>query len=173
MICFSLFEEAFIRACFARNYHNRSVLGVCEKYVLGQSDGCLSEVLTAVMLVPQGLPGGGKDGSHKGTSSAAGNGNTTSPPTGTGGLADPECTLARVALGQSERKKRKLWSAEEDEELIAAVEKFGEGNWTNILKGSFTHERTAAQLSQVTSVCYYSFMKASVNRAQPRTDCRI
>lgn len=47
------------------------------------------------------------------------------------------------------KKKRKLWSKEEDMELIAAVEKFGEGNWANILKGDFKHDRTASQLSQV------------------------
>ncbi|XP_020573705.1 uncharacterized protein LOC110020075 [Phalaenopsis equestris] len=47
-----------------------------------------------------------------------------------------------------EKKKRKLWTKEEDSELIAAVEKFGEGNWANILKGDFKHDRTASQLSQ-------------------------
>lgn len=46
------------------------------------------------------------------------------------------------------RRKRKLWTAEEDMELIAAVQKFGEGNWANILKGDFKHDRTASQLSQ-------------------------
>lgn len=46
------------------------------------------------------------------------------------------------------KKKRKLWSKEEDMELIAAVKKFGEGNWANILKGDFKHDRTASQLSQ-------------------------
>ncbi|KAL0927077.1 hypothetical protein M5K25_001233 [Dendrobium thyrsiflorum] len=46
------------------------------------------------------------------------------------------------------KKKRKLWTKEEDMELIAAVEKFGEGNWANILKGDFKHDRTASQLSQ-------------------------
>ncbi|CAM6083642.1 unnamed protein product [Calypogeia fissa] len=103
----------------------------------------------------QGLSGGGRDGSDKaaanGSGVAAGDSSAASPPAGTAchvPLANPECTLSRAALGQSERKKRKLWSLEEDQELIAAVEKFGEGNWTNILKGSFTHERTAAQLSQ-------------------------
>ncbi|KAG6524103.1 uncharacterized protein LOC122045724 [Zingiber officinale] len=46
------------------------------------------------------------------------------------------------------KKKRKLWTKEEDMELIAAVQKFGEGNWSNILKGDFKHNRTASQLSQ-------------------------
>lgn len=47
------------------------------------------------------------------------------------------------------RKKRKPWSAAEDQELIAAVQKCGEGNWANILKGDFKGDRTASQLSQV------------------------
>lgn len=46
------------------------------------------------------------------------------------------------------RRKRKAWSAAEDLELIAAVQKFGEGNWANILKGDFKSDRTASQLSQ-------------------------
>ncbi|KAL2491241.1 Homeodomain-like superfamily protein [Abeliophyllum distichum] len=46
------------------------------------------------------------------------------------------------------RKKRKAWSAAEDMELIAAVQKFGEGNWANILKGDFKGDRSASQLSQ-------------------------
>ncbi|XP_058223523.1 uncharacterized protein LOC131333172 isoform X2 [Rhododendron vialii] len=46
------------------------------------------------------------------------------------------------------RKKRKPWSAAEDQELIAAVQKCGEGNWANILKGDFKGDRTASQLSQ-------------------------
>nr|CAD1836848.1 unnamed protein product [Ananas comosus var. bracteatus] len=33
------------------------------------------------------------------------------------------------------KKKRKLWTKEEDMELIAAVQKCGEGNWASILKG--------------------------------------
>lgn len=50
------------------------------------------------------------------------------------------------------RKKRKKWSEEEDLELISAVEKYGVGNWTTILKGDFKGDRTANQLSQVFSV---------------------
>lgn len=49
---------------------------------------------------------------------------------------------------QPVRKKRKLWTTEEDKELIAAVQKCGEGNWSSILKGAFKHDRTASQLSQ-------------------------
>ncbi|KAK4802860.1 hypothetical protein SAY86_001063 [Trapa natans] len=47
-----------------------------------------------------------------------------------------------------QKKKRKPWSKAEDLELIAAVEKCGEGNWANILKGDFKGDRTASQLSQ-------------------------
>ena len=47
------------------------------------------------------------------------------------------------------RRKRKKWSEAEDKELIAAVQKCGEGNWANILKGDFKGDRTASQLSQV------------------------
>jgi len=47
------------------------------------------------------------------------------------------------------RRKRKPWSEAEDKELIAAVQKCGEGNWANILKGDFKGDRTASQLSQV------------------------
>ncbi|KAJ8561396.1 hypothetical protein K7X08_027586 [Anisodus acutangulus] len=46
------------------------------------------------------------------------------------------------------RRKRKPWSAAEDLELIAVVQKCGEGNWANILKGDFKGDRTASQLSQ-------------------------
>ncbi|KAK4788148.1 hypothetical protein SAY86_019467 [Trapa natans] len=48
----------------------------------------------------------------------------------------------------AQKKKRKPWSKAEDLELIAAVQKFGEGNWANILKGDYKGERTASQLSQ-------------------------
>ncbi|CAH8311244.1 unnamed protein product [Eruca vesicaria subsp. sativa] len=48
----------------------------------------------------------------------------------------------------SQRKTRKKWSAEEDEELIAAVKRCGEGNWARIARGEFSGKRTASQLSQ-------------------------
>ncbi|MQM05068.1 hypothetical protein Taro_037877 [Colocasia esculenta] len=54
--------------------------------------------------------------------------------------------------GGTVKKKRKLWTKEEDMELIAAVDKCGEGNWANILKGDFKHDRTASQLSQRWSI---------------------
>ncbi|KAG1331076.1 chitinase-like protein PB1E7.04c [Cocos nucifera] len=50
--------------------------------------------------------------------------------------------------GLPAKKKRKLWTKEEDMELLAAVQRCGEGNWANILKGDFKHNRTASQLSQ-------------------------
>ncbi|KAK1406715.1 hypothetical protein QVD17_38323 [Tagetes erecta] len=46
------------------------------------------------------------------------------------------------------RRKRKPWSAAEDSELFAAVERYGEGNWTHIVKSDFKGDRTASQLSQ-------------------------
>ncbi|PSR78534.1 Telomeric repeat-binding factor like [Actinidia chinensis var. chinensis] len=48
---------------------------------------------------------------------------------------------------QPTRKKRILWTEAEDLELIAAVQKCGEGNWA-ILKGDFKGDRTASQLSK-------------------------
>lgn len=45
-------------------------------------------------------------------------------------------------------KKRRHWSEAEDQELLAAVEKFGPGNWANILREEFKGDRTANQLSQ-------------------------
>lgn len=59
------------------------------------------------------------------------------------------------------RKKRKPWSAAEDMELIAAVQKCGEGNWANILKGDFKGDRSASQLSQVLFIAYV-FSHASI-----------
>ncbi|CAK9325555.1 unnamed protein product [Citrullus colocynthis] len=50
------------------------------------------------------------------------------------------------------QKRRKPWSKAEDLELMAAVEKCGEGNWANILKGDFKGDRTASQLSQRWSI---------------------
>ncbi|XP_076899542.1 uncharacterized protein LOC143553429 [Bidens hawaiensis] len=46
------------------------------------------------------------------------------------------------------RRKRNPWTAAEDKELFAAVEKYGEGNWTLIVKSDFKGDRTASQLSQ-------------------------
>ncbi|CAN0921776.1 hypothetical protein LINGRAHAP2_LOCUS32764 [Linum grandiflorum] len=46
------------------------------------------------------------------------------------------------------RKKRKTWSDAKDMELIAAVRKFGEGNWNGIVKSQIMGDSTAHQLSQ-------------------------
>ncbi|KAJ0231541.1 Homeodomain-like superfamily protein [Hirschfeldia incana] len=46
------------------------------------------------------------------------------------------------------RKKRKKWSAEEDDELIAAVKRYGEGSWALISKEEYDGEITVSQLSQ-------------------------
>lgn len=54
-----------------------------------------------------------------------------------------------ASSNNASRKKRKPWSEAEDLELIAAVQKCGEGNWANILKADFKGDRTASQLSQV------------------------
>ncbi|XP_010436699.1 PREDICTED: uncharacterized protein LOC104720505 isoform X1 [Camelina sativa] len=47
------------------------------------------------------------------------------------------------------KKLQKKWSSEEDEELIAAVKRHGEGSWALIAKEEFEGERTPSQLSQV------------------------
>ncbi|CAL1372189.1 unnamed protein product [Linum trigynum] len=54
---------------------------------------------------------------------------------------------SQIGYSQSKRK-RKPWSEAEDLELIAAVRKYGEGNWANIVKSEFMGGRTPSQLSQ-------------------------
>ncbi|KAM7257392.1 hypothetical protein ACFE04_013133 [Oxalis oulophora] len=46
------------------------------------------------------------------------------------------------------QRKRKPFSIEEDEALKAVVRKYGEGNWTHIVKENLMEGRTASQLSQ-------------------------
>jgi len=53
------------------------------------------------------------------------------------------------AVNQADRKRRRLWTPEEDLALIAAVDKCGEGNWTTVLKNHYDFDRSASQLSQV------------------------
>ncbi|GMJ02525.1 hypothetical protein HRI_003921700 [Hibiscus trionum] len=60
------------------------------------------------------------------------------------------------------RRKRKPWSEEEDLELIAAVQKFGAGNWANILRGDFKGDRTTNQLAQRWSVIKKRFGNLNV-----------
>ncbi|CAH8326597.1 unnamed protein product [Eruca vesicaria subsp. sativa] len=45
-------------------------------------------------------------------------------------------------------QKSKRWSVREDEELLAALKRCGQGNWTRIAQGEFSGKRTASQLSQ-------------------------
>ncbi|KAK6940257.1 SANT/Myb domain [Dillenia turbinata] len=71
-------------------------------------------------------------------------------PSGTSGEGNDVNVISSGNLPP--RKKRKKWSEEEDMELIAAVQKCGEGNWANILKGDFKGDRTASQLSQRWSI---------------------
>lgn len=65
----------------------------------------------------------------------------------------PSATIADIdtngSAGGNSRRKRKPWSEAEDLELIAAVQKFGEGNWATILRRDFKWDRSASQLSQV------------------------
>ncbi|KAJ4878387.1 Homeodomain-like superfamily protein [Raphanus sativus] len=53
-----------------------------------------------------------------------------------------------LASNMGPRKKRKKWSAEEDQELIAAVNRHGEGSWALISKEEYEGEITVSQLSQ-------------------------
>lgn len=48
-------------------------------------------------------------------------------------------------------------------ELIAAVQKCGEGNWASILKGDFKHDRTPSQLSQVLPPSIFAYIWAKVD----------
>ncbi|XP_058786280.1 uncharacterized protein LOC131660933 isoform X2 [Vicia villosa] len=58
-------------------------------------------------------------------------------------------TKGTVGGTMASKRKRKAWSEEEDNQLRAAVQKWGEGNWANIAKGdSFSIKRSATQLSQ-------------------------
>ncbi|KAI3942493.1 hypothetical protein MKW98_013145 [Papaver atlanticum] len=74
--------------------------------------------------------------------------------------SSPAVTMAEGLLegtgpnagSQPARRKRKPWTLEEDNELIAAVKKLGERNWANILKADFKGDRTASQLSQRWSI---------------------
>ncbi|KAK4758351.1 hypothetical protein SAY87_019652 [Trapa incisa] len=74
----------------------------------------------------------------------------TAVPNSVQGQPLPTFSCAGGVYGtMAQKKKRKPWSKAEDLELIAAVQKFGEGNWANTLKGDYKGDRTASQLSQV------------------------
>nr|XP_011464686.1 PREDICTED: uncharacterized protein LOC101299478 isoform X2 [Fragaria vesca subsp. vesca] len=74
----------------------------------------------------------------------------TFPATTTTAVAKVEGDDANKAASNTmaPRRKRKKWSEEEDLELISAVNIYGEGNWTQIVKANFKGDRTANQLSQ-------------------------
>ncbi|WJX34938.1 hypothetical protein P8452_22995 [Trifolium repens] len=58
-------------------------------------------------------------------------------------------TKGTVGGTMASKRKRKGWSEEEDNELRAAVQRWGEGNWATMAKGDhFSIKRTATQLSQ-------------------------
>ncbi|GKF00573.1 homeodomain-like protein [Tanacetum coccineum] len=52
-----------------------------------------------------------------------------------------QATLIRL------EEKQKPWSAEEEHELFAAVQRYGEGNWGTMLRGDFRSDRNASQLA--------------------------
>ena len=73
---------------------------------------------------------------------------------GESAAATPLTTSTKVpysgaANNQADRKRRRLWTPEEDLALIAAVDKCGEGNWATVLKNHYDFDRSASQLSQV------------------------
>jgi hypothetical protein len=60
-------------------------------------------------------------------------------------------TKSAYTESNADKKRRRLWTPAEDLELISAVEKCGEGNWTSVLKCPYNFDRSASQLSQVFS----------------------
>lgn len=60
-------------------------------------------------------------------------------------------TKSAYTESNADKKRRRLWTPAEDLELISAVEKCGEGNWTSVLKCPYNFDRSASQLSQVSS----------------------
>jgi len=59
-------------------------------------------------------------------------------------------TKRTVGGTTASKRKRKEWSEEEDNQLRAAVQRCGEGNWAAMAKGdSFPIKRSATELSQV------------------------
>lgn len=59
-------------------------------------------------------------------------------------------TKGNIGGNLASKRKRKQWSEEEDMQLRAAVQRFGEGNWATMAKGdNFPIKRSATQLAQV------------------------
>ncbi|OIV97848.1 hypothetical protein TanjilG_12605 [Lupinus angustifolius] len=64
-------------------------------------------------------------------------------------VSSTEGIEAKGTVGGNLASKRKRWSEEEDDQLRAAVQRWGEGNWTTMAKGeNFSVKRTGVQLSQ-------------------------
>ncbi|KAE9603828.1 putative transcription factor MYB-HB-like family [Lupinus albus] len=64
-------------------------------------------------------------------------------------VSSTEGLETKGTVGGNMASKRKRWSEEEDNQLRAAVQRWGEGNWTTMAKGeNFTVKRTGVQLSQ-------------------------
>ncbi|KAI3470843.1 hypothetical protein Pfo_027506 [Paulownia fortunei] len=65
---------------------------------------------------------------------------------GTSGEKRPNDGTSGVNLPP--RRKKRGWSTEDDVKLTAAVQKYGERNWSNIARGDFKNDRKASELSQ-------------------------
>ncbi|RDX86668.1 hypothetical protein CR513_31972, partial [Mucuna pruriens] len=62
-------------------------------------------------------------------------------------------TKGLVGGSMASKRKRKIWSEEEDMLLRAAVQRWGEGNWATMAKGdNFPIKRSATQLAQRWSI---------------------
>ncbi|XP_014630055.1 uncharacterized protein [Glycine max] len=62
-------------------------------------------------------------------------------------------TKGIVGGNMASKRKRKAWSEEEDMQLRAAVQRWGEGNWATMAKGDdFPIKRSATQLAQRWSI---------------------
>jgi hypothetical protein len=119
-------------------------------YVLSESDILDDSTVEAPLTIniPYALPEGSQEPSESPWSSRGMNINfpvCLQKVTSTEGMNGN----GSAGISMAFRRKRKRWSAEEDEELFAAVKRCGEGNWAHIVKGDFRGERTASQLSQV------------------------
>ncbi|XP_028228400.1 uncharacterized protein LOC114409223 isoform X3 [Glycine soja] len=68
-------------------------------------------------------------------------------------LTDGIETKGIVGGNMASKRKRKAWSEEEDMQLRAAVQRWGEGNWATMAKGDdFPIKRSATQLAQRWSI---------------------
>ncbi|KAM1014246.1 hypothetical protein EV1_043756 [Malus domestica] len=106
-----------------------------EAYPAVSAEASTEAVACVKVLISSGLS---SDSSHQ-------NGLTVEVTTTTVETAEGDDALGN---GMAPRKRRKNWSEAEDLELIAAVKKYGEGNWVNMLRGDFKGDRTPSQLAQ-------------------------